>query len=283
MTWQLFLLISIFSSSLKGILFRVLMRQVNSDPKAQSIAFLSISGVLALLVALIRGFRFPTLPLLLPNFMAMIFLLTLAPLFIFRALQLTGASDVAIFLSSQWLWTVLGSFVFLGERATLLKIAGTVFLLSGVVLISWEKHKIEIKKGELFALLAGLLYGLSYVNGFYILQSLDAFSFAVYASFLPAATLVIAQPSTIKRLKFYTSLKNAINVFTTALLDTIATISFYLAYQVGRNASQISPLSATPVMLTIIFSAIFLKERENLLKKIAGSAIIVSGVALIMW
>ncbi len=281
MTWQLFLSISVLSTSLKGILFRVLMRQEDSDPRAQTIVFLTISGVFALVIALIKGFQLPTL-LLLPNFIIMIFLLTLAPLLVFRALQLIGASEVAIFLSPQWLWVVLGSFIFLGEEATLFKILGTIIILSGVLLISWRKRRFEIRKGEVFVLLAGLLYGLSYVNGFYILQSLDAFSFAVYACLLPALALIIIQPSSLKRLKFYTLPKNALNAFTTASLDTIATISLYLAYQIGRNASQISPLSATPVMFTVIFSAIFLKERENLLKKIIGSVIIITGIIFVM-
>jgi len=257
------------------------MRQKDSDPRAQTIVFLTISGIFALVIALIKGFQFPALPLL-PNFIIMIFLLTLAPLLVFRALQLIGASEVAIFLSPQWLWVVLGSFLFLGEKATIFKILGTIIILLGVLLVSSRKRKFEIRKGELFVLLAGLFYGLSYVNGFYILQSLDAFSFAAYACLLPALALIIIQPRTLKRLKFYTLPRNALNVLTTASLDTIATISLYLAYQIGRNASQISPLSATPVMLTVIFSAIFLKERENLLKKIIGSAIIITGIILVM-
>jgi len=257
------------------------MRKKDSDPRAQTIVFLSISGIFALVIALIKGFQFPALTLL-PNFIIMIFLLTLAPLLVFRALQLIGASEVAIFLSPQWLWVVLGSFLFLGEEATIFKLLGTIIILSGVLLISWRQQRFKIRKGELFVLLAGLLYGLSYLNGFYILQSLDAFSFAVYACLLPALALIIIQPKTLKRLKFYTLPRNAVNVLTTASLDTIATISLYLAYQIGRNASQISPLSATPVMFTVILSAIFLKERENLFKKIIGSAIIITGIILVM-
>lgn len=282
MTWQLLLLISILSSSFKGMLFRILMRERDSDPRAQTIVFQGIAGVFAFLITLVRGFNFPIFPLLLPNFIIMIFLLTLAPIFTFRALQLTGASEVAIYLSSQWLWIVLAAFVFLGEKVTFLKILGTIFILLGVALISWKKHKIEIKKGEFFALLAGLLYGLSYINGFYILQSLDAFSFAVYATLLPALTLTIIQPRVLKKLKFYASPGNAANVFTTAFLDTIATISLYLAYQAGRNASQIAPLSATPVMFTVILAAIFLNERDNLVNKIIGSIIVVLGAVLIV-
>ncbi len=281
MTWQLLLLISILAASLKGILFRSLMRQDASDPWAQSIAFLAVSGTLSLLIALVKGFQFPDFPRLLPNFALMIFLLTLAPVLTFRAFKLTGAAETVIFLQSQILWVVLGSYIFLGEAVVLGKMIGSFLMLLGLTFISLKKRKIIIGKGKVLAVGAGFLYGLSNVNGFYILRSLNAFSFEAFANYLPLLTIMLLQPTSLRKLNFYRSSANAVNLFVTASLGTVATISLCLAYQVGRNASQISPLSATSLMVTVIFAAIFLKEKENLFRKIIGSAIIIGGIILI--
>jgi drug/metabolite transporter (DMT)-like permease len=281
MNWQLLLLISVLATSIKGILFRSLMKQAKSDPRTQTIVFLTISGTLALLVALSKGFQFPDFPRLLPNFGLMVFLLTLAPVLNFRAFKLTGAAETAIFSRSEVLMVVLGSFVFLGEAILIDKIVGSLLILSGLTLVSLEKQKIVVGRGELLALAAGFLYGLSYLNGFYILQSLDAFSFTVYGSLLPAFFLLAIQPSTLNKLKFYARPKNSASVFITAFLDVVATVSLYLAYQIGRNASQVIPLSASSLMITVVFAAVFLKEKENMFKKIIGSAIVVLGVILV--
>ena len=146
-------------------------------------------------------FQFPDLPRLLPNFALMILLLTIAPVLTFRAIRRSSVAEVAIFLRSQVLWVVLGSFLFLGEQATAMKLLGTMLVLLGAILVSWKQRKIKIEKGQLFALSAGFLYGISNINGFYILQSLDAFSFEAYATLFPVLLLVISQPKVIKKLK----------------------------------------------------------------------------------
>lgn len=282
MNWWTFLIISILFSAIIGLFHRVLMKEKDSDPIAQTIVFLGLGGIFSSAIAVIRGFNIPPLPLLLPNFILMIILLTIAPLLTFRAFQLMSAADVGILLSSQRLWTVLGSFLFLGEVLTMSKIFGTLLILSGIAVISWKKHKIKIDKGGLFAILAAFLYGLSYVNAFYILQHLDAISFEVYATLLPAFSLLLVRPNIIKKMRFYFIPSNAVKISLAVIFDIIATISLYVAYQIGRNAVQIAPLSATPVMFTVIFAAIFLNERENLINKIIGSIVVVLGVILII-
>lgn len=282
MTWQAFLTLSILLFSLNGLLHRTLMKDEKSDPRAQTIVFGTLVGIFALIIALFRGFHFPQFPLLAPNFLLMIVILTLAPILTFRAYQLSEAAEVGIVMSSQRLWTVMAAFVFLGETATPFKIIGTILILTGVSVVSWKNHRIKITNGILFALLAAFLYGISYVNAFYILQHLDAPSFEVYASLLPALVLLISQPHIISKMNFYLVPKNGTKVLLAAIFDTFATLSLYFAYQIGRNASQIAPLSATSLIFTVIFAALILKEKENLINKLTGSVIVVLGSILIL-
>lgn len=281
-SWQLFLFASIFFTSINGLFHRVLMKKDNSDPVAQTVVFATLAGIFSFIISLYRGFHLPTHIQLLPNFIIMVILLTLAPLCTFKAYQSAEASEVGILLSSQRLWTVLAAFVFLGETPTIYKILGTCLILFGVTITSWKKHKIKFTTGELFALAAALFYGLSFVNAFYILRSYDAPSFEVLSNFLPVLVIIIFFPQVFKKMKFYSKPKNLINVSLTALFDALAAISLYIAYQYGRNASQISPLSATSLVITVILAAIFLKERNNLSKKILGAVIVVTGAMLLL-
>ncbi|MDP2860918.1 MAG: DMT family transporter [bacterium] len=282
MNWQSFLLISILFSSVIGLFHRVLMKEENSDAKAQTIVFLGLIGVFTFTISIFRGLSFPQFPLLLPNFILIIILGTLAPLFTFRAFQLIDTAEVGILLSSQRLWTVLAALIFLGETLTISKTFGIILILIGVAIISWKKHKIKIGKGEFYAILSAFLYGIFYVNAFYILQHMDAISFEVYASLLPAFSLLLIQPGTIKKIRFYFVPKNAARILIAVILDIIATVSLYIAYQLGRNASQIAPLSATPIIFTTILAAIFLNERENLKNKIIGAIVVIAGAILVI-
>ena len=278
----MFLLMSILFTSFNGLLHRTVMKRQNANPITQTIVFATLGSMFAFLVSLYKGFHFPNFTTLFPNFFLLTILLTLAPFCLFRAYNLTKASEVGILLSSQRLWTVLASFVFLGEIATPKKILGTLFILLGVGVVSWKKHRIRFTQGELFALLAALLYGLSFVNAFYILQSYDAPSFEVVSNLLPVMTLLLLFPQAIKKMNFYRNPRNFLPVSLAALFDALAAICLYIAYQYGRNASQISPLSSTSLIFTVFLAAIFLRERDNLLNKLTGAIITVFGVILLL-
>ncbi|HSW88718.1 MAG TPA: EamA family transporter [Candidatus Saccharimonadales bacterium] len=281
-SWQLFLFASILLTSINGLFHRVVMKTENSNPIAQTVAFATLAGLFAFLISLYQGFHLPNFSLFLPNIIFMVILLTLAPLCTFRAYQLTEASEVGILLSSQRLWTVIASFIFLGETPTVFKIAGTVFILAGVSITSWKKHKIRFTQGEIFALIAALLYGLSFVNAFYILRSYDAPSFEVLCNILPVIVLLVCYPKVTKKMKFYLNVRNFMGVSFAALFDALAAICLYIAYQYGRNASQIAPLSATSLVITVIFASVFLKERKNLPQKIIGACVVIAGVIFLL-
>ena len=76
--------------------------------------------------------------------------------------------------------------------------------------------------------------------------------------------------------------KNALKILLLCTIDTLGTIALYTAYQIGRNASVIGPLSATRVLLSVILATIILKERNNITNKIIGVIITVIGVIFLL-
>lgn len=282
MTWQFFLLASILVSSVNGLIHRTIMKNEQSDSKAQAVLFAGLTGIFGLVLALLTtGFHFPPFSLWF-NFLLMVALITSASILTFHAYQTVEASEMGILLSTERLWTVIAAFVFLGEAATISKVLGTVLVLVGVGIVYWKRHKVKFGTGLSLALVAAFLYGISYANGFYILRFFDAPSFVVFGSLLPAFVIILWQPKVIEKMRFYLIPKNGILVSLSAFLDTLMSVFLYLAYQLGRNASQISPLAATSLVVTVILAAIFLRERDNLLRKLLGSVVVVLGITLIM-
>jgi uncharacterized membrane protein len=283
MTWQFFVILSVILFSLNGLFHRVLMRDTDSDPYAQTIAFYGLVGVFAFTIAIIRGgFHYSVSLQQVPFFIAMTIFATAAPVFGFKAIKLIQASENSILLSSQRLWILLGAFFFLREAFSISKLLGTLFILVGIAIAQWKKQKFVMNEGVLFSLLAALSYAIAEIISYYILRDFEAASFTVFVSLLPVLALLIIKPKTIQKLRFYLRPKYAINIALVSLNDTLATLFLFFAYQTGRNASQIAPIMATQTIISVLLAIIFLKERNNMVKKIVGAVMVVIGVILVL-
>jgi drug/metabolite transporter (DMT)-like permease len=283
MTWQIYIALGIFLFSANSLLHRILMRDVKSDPYAQTLAFYGLGGVFALIIAISRGgFQYRITLDQLPYFAIMAISCTLAPIIAFRSYREVEASEATILFSSQRLWMVFGSFLVLQETFSLRKVIGTLVILSGITFAVWKKQQYVINIGVLYALLAAFSYAVADIASFFILRNFDVPSLSVYLSFIPVVLLLLLRPRTLKKLSFYFKPKYAIAIIAVSLSDTLASLAVYFAYQVGRNAAQISPLMATQIILSVILAIIFLKEHDHLVSKIVGASIVVAGVLLII-
>ena len=66
------------------------------------------------------------------------------------------------------------------------------------------------------------------------------------------------------------------------LCDTVGTICFFFAYQVGRNAAQIVPLGGLITIISVLLAILFLKEYENIPNKVIGALVTLVGAALVL-
>jgi len=283
MSWQILLIISIVFLSLNGLFHKSLLRDDKSDPRAQAIVFLGIGGVFSILIAILRGklqLEFPSSLIL--NFLAIAVFATIAYVLKYRGFQLITASEVVIFSTTSKFWNVVGASIFLHETITIQKIFGTIIILVGIAVTMYIDKKIKLNKGIFFVLLGAAFFGLTDINGYYILQTMDASSYQIYFYLLPVFALLLIQPSSIRKLSYYFKLDRAIKVTALAIFDTLGMLALFFAYQAGGKASVIGPLSATKVILTVVLAIIFLKERDNITKKMIGAMITVIGVVLLL-
>ncbi len=283
MTWYLYLAISIILISFNGLFHRSLLKDDDSNPQAQTIVFLGMGGIIAIVIAVIQGKLNLLFPLELTwNFLLLILMLTPAYLLKYRSYQLIGASEVVMFSVTGRLWNVVGAYFFLNEAITIKIIIGAVLILVGVMLTRYEKKKFVLNKGVGIVLLASFLFGLGDINGYHILKSYDSTNFLIYSELLPVFALLLIQPKAIKKISYYFHKGRSIKILLLSLCDAFGMLSLYLAYQAGGNASIIGPLRATSIILTTVLAILILKERNNIKNKLIGSIIAVAGVILLI-
>jgi uncharacterized membrane protein len=259
------------------------LKDDDSSPQGQTIVFLGLGGLISIIIAVVQNklnLRFS--PTLIWNFVLLIALLTPAYLLKYHSYQLMGASEVVMFSVTGRLWNVVGAYIFLHETITLKMIAGALLILSGAMLTRYEKKKFTINKGVAFVLISSFLFGMGDINGFFVLQNYDSTNFLIYSYLLPVIALLLLQPTSFKRIKYYFRKDRAIKVVLLSLCDTFGMLSLYLAYQSGRNAAVIGPLRSTSIIVTVVLAILILKERNNLRNKLIGSVLAVAGVMLLV-
>lgn len=259
------------------------MKEEDSDPYAQTIAFYGMVGLFALIISVFRGgFQYHISSDLIPYFILITIFAALTSVLGFRAIQLIEASENSILISSSRLWVLFGAFIFLREEFSIQKLIGTVVILISIVIAQWRNKKFVVNEGVLFALLAAFSFAITETISYYILRKFDAPSFAVYTNWLPVIMLLLIHPKSFSKLSFYLKRKNAINISLVSISDVFASLFLFFAYQVGRNASQIAPLMATPTILTVLLSIIILKEKSFMSQKIFGGIFAVVGTILLL-
>jgi drug/metabolite transporter (DMT)-like permease len=173
--------------------------------------------------------------------------------------------------------TIILSSFFLHESLTLVQIFGTVLLLMGVVIVS-QKHRIgKFKFDKYFTMMvAGAIMLGCFLVAERALQKTTGFSAGTMLSwwsqcfFLGIAVLI-------------TKSKNAYSrkdITITGVLSFIQSLSWVvLVFTVG-NLSIVSAVTTFKIIFIFIGAAIFLKERDNIPRKIIGSLLALVGLFL---
>ncbi len=285
MPWPFLALINIITAAIVVLFQRVLMKEENSNPVGSGIIFQFGLGIISLLFAVALGrFSWPsfaTHPNLIVWFIVVAFLWTGSTLFGFKAAKKIGAGEITILGAGNSIITIFLSVLFLGEALKISTLIGTAFVLFAIWLINSEKLSFRSREGVLFALIAATCAGVAVVIDALILKTYDAFSYVAIMSFLPGMILVCLFPKQIVKLPALLKPKPFLFMSIFCLIYVIQALSYYLAFQNGAPMSQLTPLSKSSIILTVILAIIFLKEKSNLKKKIVATVLVTIGAILL--
>ena len=282
MNWFFFAILSVISLSFSSIFQRILMKEEKSDSLSYSVTFQFICTIIVGVYALIEGFVLP--PIAQQPFFYLLggVLYGGGTLFLFKALQKLGSGEVTIFTSVRAVVTIIIAIVILNEPFNLLKLIGTIMVLSAVLLTSRKQgEKFKLNEGVVYSLAMALVYGAAFVNDKFLLRSAEPISYTAVMFFLPGLALLAYRPAVVKKFKDFVEPKLLKRMLVMSILYSLAAIAFFTALSTGANASQMSPINQASVVLTVLLAAFFLKETERLPIKIFSAFLVIIGVLLL--
>ena len=280
MSWLFILLINVIAISVATLFQRLAMKKEESDPVLSSIVFQLLLGFIIIPFAIIQGFSWPNLAELWPYFLFSTILYAFGSIMFFKSIKLIEASEMIILSGAGAIVTMICAYIFLRERLVMPQYFGAVLVMASIFLVQYKKQKFVFGKGALLALVATSLFAFANVSDMMIIRTYDAISYAGLMSLLPGLMLCLIyfkkMPALIK------STKNTDkNLLAYTAIYSIGVITFYMALAKGAMLSQVSVICKTNIILTVIFAAIFIKERDNLWRKILAAIICMVGVILV--
>lgn len=257
------------------------MKNDKTDPYVSAIIFQLLGGVFVAIVAFIHGFQMPPFQEYPINFLLNAILWGSATALLFKAYQYLEASEATILATLETIVAIISAVLFLNERFDLLMILGTILICASVIYISYKKGELKLNKGVLYILAYSVFAGLGITNDAFLIQRLDPLSYLSFGFILPGIFILIIRSRRLKIRDFKLTKIQMKNVSILTLAYTFGASAFTLAIAYGGQASQITPINQSSIILTVVLAAIFLKERDQLFKKFICAILVSIGVLLL--
>ncbi len=282
MTWFFAIFLSVFLYAISVLLQRTVLKAENTDPTAFSIFTQVFIAVLIAIYALFTtGLYFTFTNSMIFPLILLVFLYGFGSLAIQHALKLSDAATFTLLFASRGIFTVIASTLLLHEGLNPKQIFGVVFIFISIVLVTLKTRSISIRKADLIALLAALLLGFANTNDRYLLGVMQLYPFLILAYLLPALFSAVIFPKSAMKMFTMFSFTTFVKSCIFCVLYAISGVTFFIALQTAPNSSQVAIINLSSVILIVVFSMIFLKERENVGRKLLAVAISFAGLVLL--
>lgn len=190
------------------------------------------------------------------------------------------ASTFSIIKQISTVFMILAGLLFFKEPFVWKKIIGACLIIISNILIFYKKGKQKLDKYVFLGIISNLAVSVAL---FLDVSISDQFNLAFYSALtllIPALFIAIAERIKLSDIKQEFLQGNKKVLLMTSLCWGGMIVVQLRAYQLG-DVSLVAPLCTLTVIGNLIIGYIFLKERDNMLKKLLAAILIVIGVFLI--
>ena len=210
---------------------------------------------------------------------------TVISLLTFIGLQKIGTSRSQPLRNSYPLWSAVIAIAFMGERAGVAVLLGTLLVVAGAVMISWKP---EVAPPSyrwwhvIYSMAAGFLAGVAFPLRRY---GLTISNEPVFFSFVVAiVSLIGAIPYTLRtggERKLIWHRRGVVDFFLSGFFEALGALLTLMALTTGRVVI-VSPIVATTPLFSLLISQIFLRGKEKITAiTVLGTVAVVAGTIAI--
>lgn len=174
--------------------------------------------------------------------------------------------------------TILG-FIFLNEAVIPLQIIGGLLIFLGIITVKQKGSKRLARTGLYWAIASAIVISLLGIVEKKLLSTMGYLDYAIPAFIMSAVILWIVLLARDKKIELQ-SLRQP-GAFQLMTLRAISAYGFNLAIYAGALISVANYISSLSVMLTVLFGALLLGERDYLRQKIIAAGLAVLGLTAI--
>lgn len=190
------------------------------------------------------------------------------------------ASTFSIMKQLSTVFMTFSGFLFFKEEFIVNKFVGAILIILSNVIIFYKKGEGKLNKYVGLGIISNICYTIAL---FLDVSYSECFNLPFYVMLtlgVPAILIIIFEKIKVSDLKNEFKRENRLPILVTAVTWSFCIVAQLRAYQLG-NVSVVAPLCSLIVIINVIVGYIFLKERDNLLKKIIAAALIILGILLI--
>lgn len=285
MNWLVLTFLAVLSRAVYGTATKVFSNTAQVSAISQSVILTAFSSVLSLAISpAVGGISFQNLQTVWISAVAMILSQVLGNVTYFKGIEKLEASITQIAFSSIVIWGALLSFLFLGSHFTFLQIAGIVFLLGAILLVQYKKGKFKLSSNMIYIFVSAGFFAIFQVTSAQLSHTMTAATYLLLANLGTVVFLGIVYFKKVYKdiLSLFENLKNVLYASLFASSTSLLYFLFsYFAYQVAPDRGVVVLLLTTQVIVSVILGIIFLKEKENMKRKIIAGALAVIASILI--
>jgi len=283
MNWIILTIIAITARATYSLGTRLLSRDVKVSPITQSFLLTLASGFLVLLFnPLIGGLDFSGVRSNLLTLGLIVITSVAGNIIYFVGQKKLDAGITQIAFSSILIWGGILSVLFLNSSFSAQQIIGILILLAAIILVQYKKGGVSRSPSVIYIIVSAILFAVFQVGSAKVSTTISAGAYLLITSFGTAITILVIYFNKISEdySKLVPQLKNTFSktLFASGTSSLYMVFSF-MAYKVAPDKGVVVVLLTSQVILSVIFGIIFLKEKDNISKKVlAGILAFIAGI-----
>lgn len=190
------------------------------------------------------------------------------------------ASTYSIIKQLSTVFMILAGLLFFKEPFVWKKIIGAILIIFSNILIFYKKGNQKIDKYVLLGILSNIAFSIALFLDVNISDNFNLGFYVALTLIIPALFIIVAEKIKLSNVKNEFQKGNKKAIIITGISWASMIIVQLKAYQIG-DVTTVAPLCSLTVIGNVIIGHLFLKEKQNMLKKIIAAILIVISVILI--